>query len=326
MSNRDGAEGEGRGSRRAFLQTLFAGAATAGVQAGCYDPGASPPTTPMPQRFGSVGRAPEGTVLVANADAVVRADARDTNEGANPWLRVGVAPVSRAVVQFDPEQVNRLLASMPARVSLVLTISCNHNRWGQADTRKVDVHPLRSPFTEGNGRQTGLSGADQRRAVGPGATWNSPTDADCADNATASGAQMWNGALTNPASASAVHTNRLTGDVVWDVTADVRAGVRGWMVKVSDEETPSTAERPVVGGDGGYGGTVEYYARESAADDVNRAPRLVFSAAAIAPTPSPMIMPTPSPMIMPTPSPMAMPLPSASAMPVATKPPASLRP
>lgn len=306
----DGSEGDARGSRRAFLQTLFAGAATAGVQAGCYDPGGAAPITTPPQRLGSVGRAPDGTVLVAIADAVLRADARDTNEGANPWLRVGVGPVSRAVVQFDPEQVMRLLAAGSARVSLVLTIACNHNRWGQADTRKVDVHPLRSPFTEGNGRQTGLSGADQRRAMGPGATWNSPTDGDCADNVTSTGAQTWSGALMSAATASTVHTNHLTGDVVWDVTGDVRAGVVGWMVKVADEETPTMAERPVVGGDGGYGGTVEYYARESATEDVNRAPRLIFSSATPAPSASPQIVPTPSPLIVPTPS--AMPLPSPS--------------
>ncbi len=334
MSSSNQGSGEGRNPRRAFLQTLFAGAATAGVQAGCYDPSSAlPPATTMPQRLGNVGRAPDGMILVASADAVLRADAQHTNEGANPWLRVGVRPVSRAVVQFDPEQVARLLAMNPARVSLVLTIACNHNEWGQTDRRTVDVHPIRTPFTEGNGRQTGLSGADQRRAMGGGCTWTHPTDSNTADDAPdRAAATAWNGAMQGPASASAVHTNRLTGDVVWDVTADVRAGIRAWMVKVTDEETPSTPERTVVGGDNGYfGGTVEYHARENATEDATRAPRLVFSAATLpAPSASPMPTPAPSmpapstsPMIMPSMPPPSGSRPPLTSLPMAT-PPASM--
>lgn len=325
-----------RESRRAFLQTLFAGAATAGVQAGCYDPGGEPMPTQRPQRFGAVGRAPDGTFVVATADAVLRMDAPHTNEGDNPRLRVGINPVTRAVVQFDPEQVRAMREGVD-RISLVLTIACNHNRWGQADRRKVDCHPLTDVFTAGNGRQLGMAGADQRRATGLGATWSSPADPDCADDALPSAARSWTGGLQSAATASAVHTNHLTGDIVWDVTRDVRAGTVAWMIKVADEERPSSPEPVVVGGDGGWGGTVEYLSREGTADDLTRAPRLVFSRATapnptistsipVNPTPSPQASrpaPSPTSAVPQSPPPETLPPESVAPMPTPSMPPRS---
>jgi hypothetical protein len=46
-----------------------------------------------------------------------------------------------------------------------------------------------------------------------------------------------------------LHANGLSGEVVWDVTLDVRAGVSAWLIKKTDERQP---------------GRVSYFSREGA--------------------------------------------------------------
>lgn len=227
--------------------------------------------------------------LLAQADTFIRREAPNTNEGANPFIRVGVEPVSRGLVLFDRNDLYSWYAP-GKQVSLVLRIANNHNNWGQFDNRTVSVYPLLEAFAEGNGKQSGLQGAQQVRGTGAGATWNSPEDPNVFDNSLRGVARQWRGGerigprLAQPV----VHVNQVEGvDVTWDVTADVAAGmpVAGWLIAVDsefdghDNDDEQEGKRVPNGFDRGEGGTVEYYSTEGAAAAGHRidwAPRLVI--------------------------------------------------
>jgi hypothetical protein len=233
-----------------------------------------------------------GTVLFPTADTFIRRQAKTTNEGANPLIRVGVAPVSRGLVLFDRNALyNSLSPACPFRVLLVLRIANNRNNWGQYDDRTVSVHPLFDDFIGGNGAQSGMPGFRQHRGTGAGATWNSPADPDVSDDTNSGATNLWNGAADRVAKrkeVKVVHRNQVEGvDVVWDVTADVTTAggflVAGWMLRVDNEPDTDdeTGGGPLPAGfDRGSGGTVEYFSSEGAAaagHPVDWAPRLIIS-------------------------------------------------
>ncbi|HYY16986.1 MAG TPA: hypothetical protein VE965_10155, partial [Gammaproteobacteria bacterium] len=73
------------------------------------------------------------------------------------------------------------------------------------------------------------------------------------------------GKFAEATAAPAVHTNGMTGKVIWGVTADVKAGVSRWLIKKKIR--------------GWRTGRVEYYSREGAreAGNMELAPRLVIT-------------------------------------------------
>ena len=74
----------------------------------------------------------------------------------------------------------------------------------------------------------------------------------------------WRGASSGaPAAASVIHTKDSTGEMSWDVTADVRAGAVGWVLRKSQ---------------GWKWGSISYYSREAARDlgNLPLAPKLVL--------------------------------------------------
>jgi hypothetical protein len=152
---------------------------------------------------------------VATADSIMAPSSKNLNDGANVLL---VVDTHRTVVGFD-------LTGVPItglrRVTLRLTLAEPATNWG-SQGRLVSVHRLAVPFAEGNGKWLDLPGNQRDRGDGPGVTWNCAVDNDIADG-TANCNPLWNGGSTaaGPASASALHTNGLTGPVEWDVTADV---------------------------------------------------------------------------------------------------------
>lgn len=230
------------------------------------------------------------TTLIAAADTFIRREAPNTNEGANPFIRVGVEPVSRGLVLFDRNDLYTWYTP-GARVELVLRIANNHNNWGQLDNRTVSVFPLLEAFVEGNGKQSGMPGSQQVRGTGAGATWNSPEDPNVFDNTVRGSSRQWRGGeRIGPRLASpVVHVNQVEGvDVVWDVSADVAAGmpIAGWLIAVDsefdghDNDDEQEGKRVPNGFDRGEGGTVEYYSTEGAAAAGYRrewSPRLVIS-------------------------------------------------
>lgn len=247
---------------------------------------------------------PPPVTLYADADAFLRSESPNTNEGWNPLLRVGVGPGTRAVVLFDR---NAVLSSLRpgATITLALRIAFNGNNWGQQDNRTVDVYPLLEDFVEGNGRQSGMPGSEAARGSGAGATWFSPEDPNVSDNSPRGARRRWDGGrrVGPKTAAGAVHINQVVeADVTWDVTQDILAGypVVGWLIKVTDEDDDhgSMFERGdrnrgrdgdddhgrnhgrlPAGDDQGVGGTIWYYSSQGAGTVSNQdyGPRLIMT-------------------------------------------------
>ena len=151
----------------------------------------------------------------AVADSIMAPGSKNLNDGANALLAVDT---HRTVVALD-------LTGVPItglrRVTLRLTLAEPATGWG-GQGRLVSVHRLVVPFAEGNGQTFDLPGSTRTRGNGPGVTWNCAVDGEIANSMPDCGTP-WNGGSTaaGQASASALHTNGLTGPVEWDVTADV---------------------------------------------------------------------------------------------------------
>ncbi len=201
-----------------------------------------------------------GTLLV-DADAFLRQGADNTNEGANERLRIQSSGHNRVVVRFN-------LAGIPTEglqsVRLILNIAENSDNWG-ATGRLVDAHRLLVDWIEGNGRNDVMVGGGSGfRGTGEGATWKCAKDADINNQQTDCDAGWDGGTFAAATAAGALHINNQTGEVIWNVTADVLAGVNhGWLIRKREEGQP---------------GQVRYYSREGAAlaGNSNLAPRLVL--------------------------------------------------
>ena len=200
---------------------------------------------------------------MAIADSIMAPNSKNLNDGMNALL---VVDTHRTVVAFD-------LTGVPItglrRVTLRLTLAEPATSWG-GQGRLVSVHRLATPFAEGNGQWFDLPGSSRTRGNGPGVTWNCAVDREIANTAADCGAP-WNGGSTaaGPASATALHTNGLTGPVEWDVTADVvqalsdSAASIQWLIRRAVE---------------GQGGQALYHSKEGAAtlSNPDLAPTLLF--------------------------------------------------
>lgn len=194
--------------------------------------------------------------ISGNKDSFLRVSNGNTNEGANPLLRLSGSGPGRPIVSFDLSHID-LAGVSSAR--LVFTVAENAGGWGSTG-RSLDAYPLLSSFAEGNGRQVGLPPAQATRGTGAGVTFNCATDANVA-NSKSDCASEWNGGAIGAKSSSVNHTNQTLGDVGFDVTADVIAGRSAWLVRKTNE---------------GLTGRVDYFSREGAAagGDPGLAPRL----------------------------------------------------
>lgn len=218
------------------------------------------------------------SVLHTAADSTLRKDSPNTNEGANPLIRVGVDPVRRGLVQFDPATVAEMrdAALNNNTVYLTLQIAANGNNWSQTEDHYVDAHPLPPDFwvVEGNGKFSGLPLSETTRGTGPGVTWNTSYDNDTSDSkkkVTRGYPRHWQGGslvMEPPTAPGVLHVNGLSGSVSWDVTADVIAGSNAWIIKVRDEHDPAqTHGRRKLGFDP-FHGSVDYYSKEGVYDAI----------------------------------------------------------
>ena len=159
--------------------------------------------------------------LHAVKDSFLMQGSANTNEGANPILRLKASGNNRAVVAFDLSEVN--LTGL-TKATLVLTVSDASTNWGEG--RTVLAHRLLTSFTEGNGWNVGGS----IRGTGPGVTWKCATDDDVSNQATDCAA-AWNGGTYADTTANPfIHTSGMTGEVTFDVTDDIVAGADfGWL-------------------------------------------------------------------------------------------------
>jgi len=214
-------------------------------------------------------------IVHATADSTLRHDSPNTNEGANPRLRVGVRPLRRALVQFEPAIVDEMRAQAISNgtVYLTLHIAANGNNWSQDDQSFVDVHPLPVNFwvTEGNGASTGLPLSQVYKGDGSGVTWNLANDANTMDSKRTKfkkvPQQKWDGGsllMGEPTAPGVLHENGLAGQVSWDVTADVLNGANSWIVKVRDEGEPVQTQARRQAGYDPFRGSVDYFSKDGA--------------------------------------------------------------
>ena len=235
---------------------------------------------------GSSGE-PIGTAY-ATADATLRHDSPNTNEGGNPRIRVGARPIRRGLVVFDPAMIEELRAQIGSSevVYLTLQIAANGNNWSQTEDHYVDVHPLPIDFAvaEGNGRFSGLPLIQTSADTGDGATWHAiepvvkkeeppkdkPKKGEKPKKPKPPAPIKWDGGtlLMGPASDGVLHVNGLDGLVSWNVTNDVSNGINAWIVKLRDEHDPANTPGLRKLGFDPFRGSVDYYSREGAANDI----------------------------------------------------------
>jgi len=198
---------------------------------------------------------------MSNRDSFLRSGADDTNEGANERLRIRDLGDNRVVVGFDMRGIStRNLVS----ATLILNVGENLNNWGQFG-RMIDAHRLLFDWTEGNGRNAVMVGPQAGfRGTGEGVTWRCAKDANIS-NEHCNCNHPWNGGVFASATAPGFRQkNGGTGEVSWNVTADVRSGaIFGWLIRKRSENE---------------GGQVRFYSREGAAlaGHAELAPRLVL--------------------------------------------------
>jgi len=226
----------------------------------------TPTPTPTPTATPTPSPTPTPTplltvTLIATRDSFLREGADDTNEGANERLRVRNEGDNRAVVGFDMTGISTVGLQS---ATLILNVAENSNNWG-ANGRFVDAHRLLSDWTEGNGRNDVMAGKlPAFRGTGVGVTWDCGSDTNIA-NERSNCSHCWNGGFYAATTAPGLlQKSHVTGEVSWDVTADVRAGANfGWIIRKRNEH---------------QNGQVRYYSREGAALVHNGAlaPRLVL--------------------------------------------------
>lgn len=196
--------------------------------------------------------ASQAVSLSASADTYLRSGAPDTNEGGSSFLRLRASGDNRALVRFDQAALQAAVGSGSlVSATLELQITENADNWGSTG-RTVSAYRLTSDWAEGNGFVD--QGSPPNRGTGSGATWACAVDADISDQGKdCSGATEWEMGKPNepqlhpwrePATATVLITNGLTGAVSFDVTSDVQAFLSGsaqnsgWIVK-KDLEGPS---------------------------------------------------------------------------------------
>ena len=225
-----------------------------------------------------------GCIIPAVRDSMLLVSDRNTNEGANGELWIQEAGPRRIVLRFAlavcANETTRFCTSSADCTSgaacnpidttgllgakLTMTIKSNDVNWPSTGA-PVSAYRLGDDFLEGNGKTFNIP-ADQTetRGSGSGVTYNCGTDTNILNTA-ANCSPQWNAGETSIGSPSTPvsFTTTTTGDVQWDVTADLTAGANRWIVKKQTEST---------------NGRVSFYSKEGAATlgTPQIAPRLVI--------------------------------------------------
>jgi hypothetical protein len=197
---------------------------------------------------------PSELTLTSGKDTFLRQGNPNTNEGANPGLRLKSVDHNRILVAFDLSGVDK---SRVTKATLTFTILDTADNWGDTG-RTIDAHRLLTDWAEGNGKMDGVPGSESTRGTGAGATWNCPIDPNIS-NSNTDGATEWGGGNYAPATApSVLITNGLTGEVSFDVTMDVQTGADyGWLIRKTNE---------------GANGRIWFHSKEG----IGPAPRLIL--------------------------------------------------
>ena len=179
----------------------------------------------------TVSDAAPSVTLTPTKDSTLRPGAKNRNEGANPLLDLGNK--RKQIVGFDLAGVD--LTGL-TNASLVFTIDETNpaGNWSNSG-RNVAAHRVITDWEEGNGKHRGLPSAEATRGTGNGVTWNCTVDTEIEDSNKDCVTEWFGGAAVLTPTDEVLHTNNMTGEVTFDVTADVLTGGTSWMLKKADE-------------------------------------------------------------------------------------------
>jgi len=225
-----------------------------------------------------------GCTLTAVRDSMLLISDRNTNEGGNTSLWLQEQGPRRIVLRFPlgacsndatrtcaaasdcapPGACNPIDGAGVLGATLRMSIRTADSSWAVGEP--VAAYPIGGDFSEGDGKTFDVPVDEvETRGTGPGVTYNCGTDTNIANTA-ADCSPQWNAGNTSIGAASDTFGFQpsLTGNVTWDVTADVAAGGNRWLVKKATETNA---------------GRVAFHSREGAAKAGNAdlAPRLVMT-------------------------------------------------
>lgn len=203
-----------------------------------------------------------GCSFVAARDSMLLTSDRNQNEGANDLLAIHENGPRRVVLSFNTNNVS--LAGL-AEARLALNVRFVDTNW-PASGGAIDAYRLNQAFVEGNGRNFNLPvGQSATRGTGAGVTFNCSSDSDVSNNARdcATSWDAGNTAIPATASSSVLVTGASSGQLEWNVTADVLAGATRFLLRKPVATDP---------------GKVEFFSREGAATagNANLGPKLVL--------------------------------------------------
>jgi hypothetical protein len=198
-------------------------------------------------------------------DTILSQREQHQNEGINFLLTLEKiqGKAARSAIAFNLDNTNLIGLS---KATLILSVNPSEQVNGWGNGRTISVQALNSSWQEGNGKSFGLQKKDQIAGNGAGATWFSPSDEDIS-NDSANSAISWNGATYSaapPTAPSVGISNGSSGEVAFDVTADVLNGAKhGWLI-LKDQEN--------------VGSKVSFYSKEgaAAAGNPDLGPRLLL--------------------------------------------------
>jgi len=180
---------------------------------------------------------PSPTTLSPSKDSYLRKVFSNTNEGDNENLLVAFLGSYRTIVAFDQPQIAAATQGKTLQsAKLNLYINKNFNDWGSSG-RDIEVRPLLSSWTEGNGINEFIP--IPKVGTGSGVTWNCATDSNISNYK--ADCSKWNGGKFGSATNKVKITNGLSGWISLDVTSDVKSFLNGakvnngWIIKKVDE-------------------------------------------------------------------------------------------
>lgn len=164
---------------------------------------------------------PDVLTLFSTQDSFIQKWKKNDNEGGHSRLLVGGLGKNRALVGFDLSEVS--LDGL-TKATLVLSLK-GVQAFGKFTDHAMTVHRLKEPWKEGNGKHW-------KSGRGKGVTWNCASDQRI-QNRRPDCESQWRGGVFDPPTASGVGIRKgMTGEVRWDVTADMQDGVEfGWLLK-----------------------------------------------------------------------------------------------
>lgn len=189
--------------------------------------------TKLVTNHASYGQLDDNYTLQTEKDSFIVGDSANTNNGANPLLKVQQQRQMRALVSFDLTPFeNQELSNAKLRIFA----QTNGYNWGNGES--IEIHRLNTAWAEGNG-------VDNVKGTGQGVTWKCSVDNNIANTIPDCNSQWSGGDFIGEPSDTIQITNSTKG--VWlefDVTEDVNYFLDtnttnnfGWIIKKTNEQT-----------------------------------------------------------------------------------------